>query len=152
MGDLGLIPELGRSSGGGHGNPLQYSCLEKPHGQRGLVGCSPWGHTESDTTEVTKHRETLTYVYWSFIKSIIKDLDEQPAEEVHRVAFGSTSGQKLLYPWSWCVPWHRDAFTNQKLSEFHHLGFLMEVSLRRYGSLNHWSLLIELSLQSLCLP
>ena len=29
-GDLGLIPELGKSPGGGHGNPLQYSCLEKP--------------------------------------------------------------------------------------------------------------------------
>ena len=29
-GDLSLITELGRSSGGGHGNPLQYSCLENP--------------------------------------------------------------------------------------------------------------------------
>ena len=29
-GDLGLIPGLGRSPGGGHGNPLQYSCLENP--------------------------------------------------------------------------------------------------------------------------
>ena len=29
-GDLGLIPGLGRSSGEGHGNPLQYSCLENP--------------------------------------------------------------------------------------------------------------------------
>ena len=29
-GDLGLIPGLGRSLGGGHGNPLQYSCLENP--------------------------------------------------------------------------------------------------------------------------
>ena len=29
-GDLGLIPWLGRSLGGGHGNPLQYSCLENP--------------------------------------------------------------------------------------------------------------------------
>ena len=37
-GDLGLIPGLGRFSGGGHGNPLQYSCLENPHGQRILVG------------------------------------------------------------------------------------------------------------------
>ena len=27
-GDLGLIPGLGRSPGGGHGNPLQYSCLK----------------------------------------------------------------------------------------------------------------------------
>ena len=51
MGDLGSIPALGRSSGGGHSNPLQYSCLEKPHGQKSLVGYSPWGHKESDTTE-----------------------------------------------------------------------------------------------------
>ena len=29
-GDVGLIPGLGRSPGGGHGNPLQYSCLENP--------------------------------------------------------------------------------------------------------------------------
>ena len=34
VGDLGLIPRLGRCPGGGHGNPLQYSCLENPHGQR----------------------------------------------------------------------------------------------------------------------
>ena len=39
--DLGSIPMLGRSSGGGNGNPLQYSCLENPHGQRSLVGYSP---------------------------------------------------------------------------------------------------------------
>ena len=32
-GDPGLIPELGRSPGGGHGNPLQYSCLENPMGR-----------------------------------------------------------------------------------------------------------------------
>ena len=31
------------------GNPLQYCCLENPHGQRSLVGYSPQGHTESDT-------------------------------------------------------------------------------------------------------
>ena len=31
-GDLGLIPGLGRSPRGEHGNPLQYSCLENPHG------------------------------------------------------------------------------------------------------------------------
>ena len=49
--DLGSIPRLGRSPGGGHGNPLQYLCLENPHGQRSLVGYSPWGRKESDTTE-----------------------------------------------------------------------------------------------------
>ena len=35
-------PGLGRSPGGGHGNPFQYSCLENPHGQRSLAGNSPW--------------------------------------------------------------------------------------------------------------
>ena len=50
-GDLGSIPGLGRSSGGGHGNPLQYSCLENPHGQRSLEGYSPQGVKESDTAE-----------------------------------------------------------------------------------------------------
>ena len=30
VGDLGLIPGSGRSPGGGHGNPLLYSCLENP--------------------------------------------------------------------------------------------------------------------------
>ena len=45
------IPGLGRSHGGRHGNPLQYSYLENPHGQRSLVGCSPWGCKKSDTTE-----------------------------------------------------------------------------------------------------
>ena len=39
--EAGSIPGSGRSPGRGHGNPLQYSCLENPHGQRSLVGCGP---------------------------------------------------------------------------------------------------------------
>ena len=50
-GDLGSIPGLGRSPGGGHGNPLQHSSLENPHGQRGLAGYRLQGHKESDMTE-----------------------------------------------------------------------------------------------------
>ena len=47
IGDMGLIPELGRSPEGGNGNPLQYSC----HGQRTLVGYIVYGVTkESDMT------------------------------------------------------------------------------------------------------
>ena len=42
--DTGSIPGLGRSLGGRHGNPLQYILAwENPHGQRSLVGYSPWG-------------------------------------------------------------------------------------------------------------
>ena len=37
--------------GGGHGNPLQYSCPENPHGQRTLAGYRPRGHRESDMTK-----------------------------------------------------------------------------------------------------
>ena len=50
-GDPGSIPGLGRSSGEGNGNPLQYFLPGKSHGQRSLVGYSSWGHKESDTTE-----------------------------------------------------------------------------------------------------
>ena len=47
--DRGSIPGLGRSPG--HGNPLQYSCLENPVDS--LAGYGPWSHKESDKTEVT---------------------------------------------------------------------------------------------------
>ena len=49
---MGLISGLGRFPGGGHGNPLQYSRLENPHGQRNLAGyIQSMGHKESDTTQ-----------------------------------------------------------------------------------------------------
>ena len=51
VGHLGLIPGLGRHPGGGHGNPLQYSCLENAHGQRSLPGCSLCGCKDLDMTE-----------------------------------------------------------------------------------------------------
>ena len=50
-GDLCSIPGSGRSPEEGNGNPLQYSCLEKSHGQTSVVGYSPWVHKELDTTE-----------------------------------------------------------------------------------------------------
>ena len=64
-GDLGLIPWLGRSLGGRHGNPFQYSCVKTPWWQRSLAGCSPWGRKESDmakrlSTHSTAHRLPLT--------------------------------------------------------------------------------------------
>ena len=59
--DTGLIPGSGRSPGEGHGNPLQYSCLENPHGQN-LAGYSPWGCKELDMTEATEHVYINKYV------------------------------------------------------------------------------------------
>ena len=44
-GRTGSIPGLGRHPGEGNGNSFQYSCLENLHGQRSLVGYSPWHQT-----------------------------------------------------------------------------------------------------------
>ena len=59
--DAGSIPGLGRSPRGGHGNPLQYSCLENPHGQRSLVGYSPWRRKGLDMTKATALAHTHTH-------------------------------------------------------------------------------------------
>ena len=50
--DVGLIPGQGRSPGGGHSNPLQYSCLENPM-DSGDWGLWSMGSQELDTTEAT---------------------------------------------------------------------------------------------------
>ena len=55
--DAGLIPEWERSPGGGHGNPLQCSCLENPM-NRGAWWPTVHGVTDSDTIEVTEHALT----------------------------------------------------------------------------------------------
>ena len=51
---------------GGRGNPLQYSCLENPHGQRSLVGYSPWIHKELDTTEQQAHQQSLHTGFYAY--------------------------------------------------------------------------------------
>ena len=63
-GDLGSIPGLGRSPGGGHGNPLQYSCQENLHGQRSLAAYSPWGCKELHMTE---QQSKYTYIHLSLL-------------------------------------------------------------------------------------
>ena len=75
VGDLASIPGLGRSQGGGHGNHLQYSCLENCHGQKSLLGCSPWGHKELDTTEpLSSVHSTLVCHEASLVAQMVKNL------------------------------------------------------------------------------
>ena len=52
--DAVSIPVLGRSPGEGHGNPLQYSCLENPM-ERGAWQAIVHGVAQSDKTEVIYH-------------------------------------------------------------------------------------------------
>ena len=71
---LGSIPGLGRSPGGGHGNPLQYSCLEKTQWMRSLVGYSAWGCQEWHDC-VTKHSTTPRFhedwILWLYFLAFI---------------------------------------------------------------------------------
>ena len=71
--ELGLIPESGRSPGGGHCNPLQYSRLQNP------MDKTAWWATvhrvaELNTTEATEHTHTHTHIHthtllWGFLSS-----------------------------------------------------------------------------------
>ena len=51
--DVGSILGLGQFPGGGHGNPLQYSCLENPMGRGAWLPTVCRGHTKPDMTEAT---------------------------------------------------------------------------------------------------
>ena len=63
--DVNLIPGSGRSPGGGHGNLLQYSCLENPM-DRGAWQATAYRVAESDTTEATQHTHTHAhYSVWN---------------------------------------------------------------------------------------
>ena len=66
-GDLDLIPGSGRSPGGGHGNPLQYSCLEKPLGQRSLAGSKVGQRVRLNW--VTKHTNCVGWVNTKTVSS-----------------------------------------------------------------------------------
>ena len=59
--DLGSILGLGRSPGGGNGNPVQYSCLENSMDRAAWGGYGPWDHKESETTEHTQGPNSHTY-------------------------------------------------------------------------------------------
>ena len=65
--DMGLIPGSGRFPGRGHGNPIQYSCLENPM-DRGAWRATVHSITESDMTESTC---THTHKYIRNITEVI---------------------------------------------------------------------------------
>ena len=69
--DMGSTSGSGRLSRRGNGQPLQYSCLENPHGQRSLAGYSPWGHKESDAMELT-HNHILRKL--PFMGNVVLDV------------------------------------------------------------------------------
>ena len=100
LGDLGSIPGSERSPGGGHGNPLQYSCPENCHG---LVGYSPWSHKESDTTESLSHTEHSAPPGWPL--SVGSNLLHKPppSREQHLAPpFLQDPVMRVYSPWDNC--------------------------------------------------
>ena len=84
MGDLGSNPGSGRSPGEGNGNPLQYSCLQNPHGQRSLAGYHPWDRKESNTTEPLTLSQTLQLIRGQKIEGIKEQHGGSREKEVGR--------------------------------------------------------------------
>ena len=94
--DMGLIPGWGRSPGlgrsprEGHGNPLQYACLENPM-DRG-AWWSPWGRKELDTTE-----QLSTHSIWMYYYMVICLLWSPPMISGHQISWHHGSGWKCQY-------------------------------------------------------
>ena len=70
--DVGSVPELRRSSGGEHGHPLLYSCLENPM-ERGAWWVILHGVAELDTTERLAHTYILL-IGASLVAQMVKNL------------------------------------------------------------------------------
>ena len=81
-GDSSSIPKLGKSPGGGHGDPLQHSYLENPT-DRGssLAGYGSYGHKESDTKPL-KRLGLHNLESWPNVKTLHRALSNADAEEV----------------------------------------------------------------------
>ena len=77
-GELGSVPGLGRSPGGGHGNPLQCSCLKNPHGQRNLEATDHGVTVRQDWA--TKHTHPHTQTFFFFLNVAVHASPRQVQE------------------------------------------------------------------------
>ena len=97
VGNPSSIPGSGRSHGEGNGNSLQYSCLEKSHGQRSLVGYSPWGRKVLDILS----NFTFTFTFSSPLEYIYGRRQWHPTAVLLP---GKSHGRRSLVG---CGPWGR---------------------------------------------
>ena len=118
--DLGLIPGLGKSPGEGHGNPLQYSCLENPQGQRNLVGCSPWDRKVSDTTEqLSTHTHTLCLIVGATFR-------KEHSSLLFALKVYHSEGSQWIWPYT----------ANQTLSRWRTVSLLFDFSSDFWGQIS----------------
>ena len=114
-GDVGLIPGLGRSPGGGHGNPLEYSCLEKP------MGRGAWRATvHSVAKSQTQVKQLSMHAQLTYRASLVAQVVKNPP------AMQETQVQSL----DWVDPWIRKHLPVPVFlpGEFHGYGCLVGYS------------------------
>ena len=132
VGELGSISSLERSPGRGHGNLLQYSCLENPHGQRNLAGYSPWGAKELNRTErLSTHLSLCSYGYgcgYTVIKYLIfkkfnavkyakvQSLSRLWSETVGRSVLADSLWRHELQPTRFLCPWNSSGKNTREVS------------------------------------
>ena len=127
-GNTGSILGLGRSPGGGHGNPLQKSCLENPKDRgawRAIVPRVTKSWTRLKRFSTAQHRTQESTNNYCFI---VKDRDqEQPNEETHRML---PEGQRTGFEESGCITLQaHNRFTNPEAPSSLSARVLIEVSL-----------------------
>ena len=85
-GDVGSIPGSGRSPGGGHGNPLQYSCLENPM-DRGAWGAAKiaksWTRLEQWSRSAGIVTRYAFLPFWKHHKGMESDVDDKFSLSTH---------------------------------------------------------------------
>ena len=91
--ELDLMIGSGKSSTEGNGSLLQYSSLEKSHGQRSVVGYSPWGHKESD--RLSDFTFTFTFL-WSINLRQRRQEDIMKKRQASSVSGAEKTGQPYV--------------------------------------------------------
>ena len=124
--------------GGGHGDPLQYSCLENPHEQRSLVGCSPWGHKELDMTEWLSTAQHSIYMTFDLLRWASDCVNPNiPGLSLRAKLWGEIWTMLELF---FCLPMLRGLFVSISTWE---TGFSMKVSwhplAKRFAGVSHLS-------------
>ena len=128
-GYLGSMPGLRNSTARGHGNPLQYSCLENPHEERSLVCYSPWGHElyKRDLHDSDSHDGVITHLEPDILECEVKRVlgsittnkasggDEIPVELFQILKDGAVKvlhsvGQQIWKTHQWPQDWKRSVF------------------------------------------
>ena len=113
VGDMCLIPGSGRSPGEGNDYPVEcllslVFLLGEFHGQRRLVGYSPWGHKELHMTEQLKFTLPIDIIGASLVAHTVKNLPEMRKTQIQSLGLEDLLEEEMATHSSipaWRIPW-----------------------------------------------